>query len=76
MQQLPESLILQTEKYKHLQSLFSILYNEATQLRQSWDEVQKQMHSLKSSFNTAQETAEVRNTKLHCPTSFLSQGIQ
>ena len=60
MEQLPDSVVHQTEKYKHLQSLYSILYNEATQLRQNWDEVQKQMHLLKSSFNTAQDTAEVR----------------
>ena len=75
MRQLPESIILQTEKYKHLQSLFSILYNEATQLRQSWDEVQKQMHLLKSSFNTAQETAEVRFMYFLCSWFWLAKAL-
>lgn len=59
VRQLPEKVITQTKKYKFLQSKFSILYNEATQLRLSWDEVQKQMQFLKSSFNAAQETSEV-----------------
>ncbi|XP_065214873.1 E3 ubiquitin-protein ligase BRE1B-like [Planococcus citri] len=56
--QLPEKVIIQSKKYKYLQSKFSILYNESSQLRLSWEEVQKQMQILKTSFNAAQETSE------------------
>nr|XP_006818089.1 PREDICTED: E3 ubiquitin-protein ligase BRE1B-like [Saccoglossus kowalevskii] len=74
LQHIPEEVIMETPEYKNLQSQFSVLYNEALQMKAQLDDTRTLLQSTKNSH--LRQVEQMESDELSCQKKLRTEVIQ